>query len=429
MEQLYKDLINKGKKAKEASRFLSLVDCNLKNKALYKMGEDLKINKDKIIKANKVDMEKGREKGLSKALLDRLLINEKRINDMVNGLIEVAEFSDPIGEVLGMWKRPNGINIGVQRVPLGVIGIIYEARPNVTVDATALCLKSGNAVILRGGSEAINTNKCIGEILQNSAVESGLPEGTIQLIETTNREVVNKMLKLNEYIDVLIPRGGRGLINNVVKNSTVPVIQTGVGVCHTYVDSFANLKMAQDIVINAKTQRPGVCNAMETLLVHKDIASKFIPEMIKEISKYGVELRLCEKSLQIVKNFIKDDKILSLISKATEEDWDTEYLDLILSVKIVDSLDDALNHIYNHGTKHSEAIITENYTNSQRFLNEVDAAAVYVNASTRFTDGSEFGFGAEIGISTQKLHARGPMGLTQLTTTKYIIRGNGQIRE
>ncbi|MEL5864519.1 glutamate-5-semialdehyde dehydrogenase [Clostridium cochlearium] len=429
MEDLNKYLINKGKKAKEASRFLSSIDSTFKNKALHKMGKDLKANMDKIIEANKIDMEKGKEKGLSKALLDRLLIDEKRVNNMVNGLIEVAELSDPVGEVLNMWKRPNGINIGVKRVPLGVIGIIYEARPNVTVDATALCLKSGNAVILRGGSEAINTNKAIGEILEKSAIESGLPEGTVQLIETTDREIVNKMLKLNEYIDVLIPRGGRGLIDNVVKNSTVPVIQTGVGLCHTYIDDSANLQMAKDIVINAKTQRPGVCNAMETLLVHKNVASTFLPDMVKELNKYGVELKLCEKSLDVVKNSIKDEKILCSISKATDEDWDTEYLDLILSIKIVDSLDEALNHIYEHGTKHSEAIITENYTNSQRFLNEVDAAAVYVNASTRFTDGSEFGFGAEIGISTQKLHARGPMGLSQLTTTKYIIYGNGQIRK
>ncbi|CDI49112.1 glutamate-5-semialdehyde dehydrogenase [Clostridium tetani] len=428
MEDLKKYLINKGKKAKEASRFLSSVDSNLKNKALHKMGEDLKANMNKIIEANKIDMEKGKEKGLSKALLDRLLIDEKRVNDMVNGLIEVAELPDPIGEVLNMWKRPNGINIGVKRVPLGVIGIIYEARPNVTVDATALCLKSGNAVILRGGSEAINTNKAIGKILENSAIESGLPGGTIQLIETTDREIVNKMLKLNEYIDVLIPRGGKGLIDNVVKNSTVPVIQTGVGLCHVYVDSSANLKMAQDIIVNAKTQRPGVCNALETLLVHRDVANSFLPDIVNQISKYGVKSKLCEKSFEVVKASIKDDKVLSLVSKATEEDWDTEYLDLILSIKIVDSLDEALNHIYDHGTKHSEAIITENYTNSQRFLNEVDAAAVYVNASTRFTDGSQFGFGAEIGISTQKLHARGPMGLTQLTTTKYIIYGNGQIR-
>lgn len=429
MKDLNKYLISKGKKAKEASRFLSSIDSNLKNKALHKMAEDLKANTNKIIEANKIDMENGKEKGLSGALLDRLLINEKRIDDMVNGLIEVSELSDPIGEVLNMWKRPNGINIGVKRVPLGVIGIIYEARPNVTVDATALCLKSGNAVILRGGSEAINTNKTIGKILEDSAVKSGLPQGTIQLIEITDREIVNKMLKLNDYIDVIVPRGGRGLINNVVKNSTVPVIQTGVGLCHVYVDSSANLKMAQDIIINGKTQRPGVCNALETVLIHKDAANTFLPSIAEELSKHGVESRLCEKSLEIVKNSIKDDKTLSFVAKATDEDWDTEYLDLILSIKIVDSLDEALNHIYDHGTKHSEAIITENYTNSQRFLNEVDAAAVYVNASTRFTDGSQFGFGAEIGISTQKLHARGPMGLTQLTTTKYIIYGNGQIRE
>lgn len=429
MEDLRKYMEVKGEKAKEAARFLSTLDTNSKNEVLICMAKLLRENKDKIISANSIDMKNGEDKGLTKALLDRLLINEARIEDMALGLMEVSKLPDPIGEVTKMWKRPNGITIGEKRVPLGVIGIIYEARPNVTVDATALCLKSGNAVILRGGSEAINTNKVIANILAEACVKCNLPEGTVQLIEYTDREAVNIMLKLNKFIDILIPRGGKGLIDNVVNNATVPVIQTGVGNCHIFIDETCDISMGESIVINAKTQRPAVCNAMETLLVHKNIASKFLPVIAKSLASLGVELRVCEKSLSVIKETVKDENTLSHIKSAIDEDWDTEFLNLILAVKTVDSLDEAIDHIYKHGTKHSEAIITNDYKNSQRFLNEIDAAAVYVNASTRFTDGSQFGFGAEIGISTQKLHARGPMGLEQLTTSKYIIYGNGEIRQ
>lgn len=429
MDNLKKYIIEKGQNAKLAARVLSTLDTDSKNKVLYTMAKALEENMKSIIEANSIDMKNGEEKGLSRAMLDRLLINEKRILDMSEGLTQVSKLPDPIGEITKMWKRPNGLTIGEKRVPLGVIGIIYEARPNVTVDAAALCLKSGNAVILRGGSEAINTNKVVANLLSGACKECGLPEGTVQLIETTDREAVNIMLKLNEYIDVLIPRGGRGLIQTVVKNATVPVIETGVGNCHIFVDESADLKMAEDIIINAKVQRPAVCNAMESLLVHEKIAEKFLPIIAASLSKLGVELRVCDEGKKIIMDSIKDEEILKHVVDATNEDWDTEFLDLILSVKVVPSLDAALDHIYKHGTKHSEAIITESYSNSQRFLNEVDAAAVYVNASTRFTDGFEYGFGAEIGISTQKLHARGPMGLHQLTTTKYIVYGNGQIRK
>lgn len=428
MENLEKYINEKGFKAKKAARILSTLDTNSKNEVLLKMADSLKNNIDLIIKENGKDMISGKEKGLSNALLDRLLINEKRILDMAEGLRQVSELPDPIGEVTKMWKRPNGLTIGKKRVPLGVIGIIYEARPNVTVDAAALCLKSGNSVILRGGSEAINTNKIIAKILSKACNCCNLPDGTIQLIETTDREAVNLMLKLNEYIDVLIPRGGRGLIKTVVNNATVPVIETGIGNCHIFVDESANLKNAEDIIINAKVQRPAVCNAMETLLVHENVAEKFLPSLASSLAKLNVELRVCEKSKAILLNSVKDPKTLTHIKDATSKDWDTEYLDLILAIKTVKSLDEALEHIYLHGTKHSESILTNNYSNSQRFLNEVDAAAVYINASTRFTDGFEYGFGAEIGISTQKLHARGPMGLEHLTTTKYIVYGNGQIR-
>ncbi|KAJ52798.1 glutamate-5-semialdehyde dehydrogenase [Clostridium tetanomorphum] len=429
MDNLEEYLIKKGQRAKNAARVLSTLDTNCKNKVLLTMAKSLEDNIESIIKANSIDIKHGEEKGLSKAMLDRLLINEKRILDMSEGLKQVAELPDPIGEIVKMRKRPNGITIGEKRVPLGVIGIIYEARPNVTVDAAALCLKSGNAVLLRGGSEAINTNKVIADILSNACKQCNLPEGAIQLIETTDREAVNIMLKLNEYIDVLIPRGGKGLIQTVVKNATVPVIETGVGNCHIFIDESADLTVGESIVINGKVQRPAVCNATESLLIHENIANDFLPMVAKSLTDLGVELRVCNKSKSILEQKIDDKNILNKIVDAVEEDWDTEYLDLILAVKVVSSIDEALDHIYKHSTKHSEAIITENYSNSQRFLNEVDAAAVYVNASTRFTDGFEYGFGAEIGISTQKLHARGPMGLEQLTTTKYIVYGNGQIRK
>jgi glutamate-5-semialdehyde dehydrogenase len=411
-------IVKKGMESKKAARKLGNIETNIKNKALSMMAEALIKNAEMILSENEKDMESGKDKGLSKAMLDRLMLNEKRISDMAEGLKQIAMLPDPIGEVTKMWKRPNGIQIGQIRVPLGVIGIIYEARPNVTVDAAGLCIKSGNAVLLRGGSEALNSNKAIASVISKAAEEAGLPESSIQYIDVVDREAVNVMLKLNDYIDVLIPRGGAGLIKNVVENATVPVIETGVGNCHVYVDSDADLKMAEEIVINAKTQRPAVCNAMETLLIHKECARKLLDSLVPRLSSLNVELRGCKKVQELVQGAVP----------ACEEDWGAEFLDLILAVKVVDSLEDALEHIYKYGTKHSEAIITNNYLNSQRFLKEVDAAAVYVNASTRFTDGFEFGFGGEIGISTQKLHARGPMGLEQITTIKYIIYGEGQIR-
>lgn len=408
-----------GSRAKKAARVLAYTDTNTKNKALNFMAEALIANSEEIIKENEKDIIIGTQQGLSKSMIDRLLLNEKRIKDMSDGIRKIAELPDPIGQGTKTWKRPSGIQISKIRVPLGVVGIIYEARPNVTADAAALCIKSGNAVILRGGSEALNSNVKIGSLLRKAAFDAGLPDGSVQIINRAEREVVNILLKLNDYIDVLIPRGGKGLIDNVVKNATVPVIQTGVGNCHVYVDSQADLSMAENIVINAKTQRPAVCNAMETLLVHQAVADQLLPSLSEKLFKLGVEIRGCDKTL----------KIIPEARSATEEDWGREFLDLILAVKVVTSLDEALDHIYRYGTKHSEAIITNNYLNSQRFLSEVDAAAVYVNASTRFTDGGEFGFGGEIGISTQKLHARGPMGLEELTTNKYVIYGRGEIRK
>ena len=412
------ELINKGKKAKKVSFILSNLSTLEKNKGLNAMANSLVNNKEEILKANKIDLQASMEKGTSKSMLDRLALTEERIEGMSNGLRQVVALPDPIGEVLGMWTRPNGLQIGQKRVPLGVIGIIYEARPNVTSDAAGLCFKAGNAVILRGGSEAINSNKAIVKVLRAGLKSVGLPEDSIQLIEDTSREVATEMMKLNDYIDVLIPRGGAGLIQAVVKNATVPVIETGTGNCHIYVDEYADFEMAKNIVINAKTSRPAVCNAAEKLLVNEKIAEEFLPVAIKALKEKGVEIRGCEKTKVIVND----------INLATEEDWGKEYLDYILGVKIVKDLDEAISHINKYGTKHSESIVTKNYFNSEKFLQRVDAAAVYVNASTRFTDGGEFGFGAEIGISTQKLHARGPMGLKELTTNKYIIYGNGQVR-
>ena len=411
-------LILKGQRAKEASYELMNATTTQKNEALLKMAEKLLENKDNILRENKKDLEKAIEKGTTKAMLDRLKLDEKRLADMADGLRQVVSLADPVGEVTSMWRRPNGLQIGKQRVPMGVIGIIYEARPNVTCDAAGLCLKTGNAVILRGGSEAINSNMAIVKALVEGIKEAGLPEYSLQLVEDTSREVATEMMRLNEYIDVLIPRGGAGLIQAVVKSATVPVIETGTGNCHVYVDCDADLEMAKNIVINAKTSRPAVCNAEEKLLVSEKVADKFIPMIINVLREKNVKVIGDEK----VRNIIED------VEAATEEDWGKEYLDYIIGVKVVKDVDEAISHIKKYGSGHSEAIITKSYDNSQRFLQRVDAAAVYVNASTRFTDGSEFGFGAEIGISTQKLHARGPMGLTELTTTKYIIYGNGQIR-
>lgn len=409
---------NLGINAKEASYDLGIASTTEKNKALELMASALLNKKQEIINENKKDLDIAIEKGTSKAMLDRLSLNEDRIEGMAKGLMDLIALDDPIGEVIEMWKRPNGIQIGKQRVPMGVIGIIYEARPNVTCDAAGLCLKTGNAVILRGGSEAINSNKAIVKILREALKESDLPQDSIQLVEDTSRETVTKMMKLNEYIDVLIPRGGAGLIQAVVKNATVPVIETGVGNCHIYVDEVCDFEMAKNIIVNAKTSRPAVCNAAEKMLINEKIAKDFLPIICEALKEKEVEIRGDEK----VKAIIEE------VSCATEEDWSKEYLDYIIGAKVVKDVNEAITHINKYGSGHSEAIITDSYKNSKKFLNKVNAAAVYVNASTRFTDGGEFGFGAEIGISTQKLHARGPMGLKELTTIKYIIYGNGQTR-
>lgn len=411
-------LISLGKKAKEASYILGNLSSKDKNDALYAMADFLIENSKIIIEANKKDLETSRIKGTSESMLDRLALNEARIEGMANGLRQVAALEDPVGEVLGMWTRPNGLQIGKKRVPMGVIGIIYEARPNVTSDAAGLCFKSGNAVILRGGSEAINSNKAIAEALREGLKFVGLVEDAVQLVEDTSREVATEMMKLNDYIDVLIPRGGAGLIKAVVNNATVPVIETGTGNCHIYVDEDCDFEMAKNIIINAKTSRPSVCNAAEKLLINEKIAGKFMPIIFEALRENGVEIR-GDESLKAL-----DDSVIL----ASEEEWYNEYLDYTIGVKIIKDIDEAINHINKFGSGHSEAIVTKSYEASQIFLQKVNAAAVYVNASTRFTDGEEFGFGAEIGISTQKLHARGPMGLKELTTIKYIIFGNGQIR-
>lgn len=412
------DLIVKGQKAKEASRVVANLSAEQKNDILNTIAKNLVDSEQQILEANKLDLELAKQNGLKESLIDRLALSQQRINLMAQGLNELALLDDPIGEILYMKKRPNGLMIGQKRVPMGVIGIIYEARPNVTADAFGLCLKAGSSVILKGGKEAINSNIAIVNIFQRTLSQMGFPIEIVQLIEDTSRETTNSMMKLNKYIDVLIPRGGANLIQSVINNSTVPVIETGTGNCHIFVDSSANQQNAIDIVINAKAQRPGVCNAAETLLVHRDISDEFIPKVCSALAKANVQIR-GDQRVQELYNCIL----------AIEKDWATEYLDYIIAIKIVDDIDEAIQHIQKYTTGHSEAIITENYSSSQKFLNEVDAAAVYVNASTRFTDGSEFGFGAEIGISTQKLHARGPMGLKELTTTKYIILGDGQIRE
>lgn len=407
-----------GSRAKEASYDLSIAETREKNKALEEMAKALLENKEYILKANGIDIEIAKEKGTKEAMLDRLRLTEERIEGMAKGLLEITSLEDPVGEVIEMFKRPNGLQIGKKRVPIGVIGIIYEARPNVTSDAAALCLKTGNAVILKGGSDAINSNKALVKVLSKAVERVGLPLHSIQLIEDTSRETANAMMRLNEYIDVLIPRGGAGLIKAVVNNATVPVIETGTGNCHIYIDENADFEMAKNIVVNAKTSRPSVCNAAEKMLIHESLVEEYLPKIVEELKKHSVEIRGDEKITSIIKESIL----------ATEEDWHKEYLDYIIGIKVVKDVNEAITHINKYGSGHSEAIVTESYKNSQKFLNKVNAAAVYVNASTRFTDGGEFGFGAEIGISTQKLHARGPMGLKELTTVKYIIYGDGQIR-
>ncbi|MEW5802625.1 MAG: glutamate-5-semialdehyde dehydrogenase [bacterium] len=405
--------------AKNAARKLAVLPSAIKDRALMQMADGIEKQAEKLLTANRSDVEAGEQKGLTKAMIDRLTLTPGRIAAMAQGLREIAAQPDPVGSMDRMWKRPNGLEIGQLRVPLGVIAIIYEARPNVTADAAGLCLKAGNAVILRGGSEAIHSNMAIAEVIQTALQNSGIPKESVQLVSLTDRQAVMELLTLNEYIDVVIPRGGETLIRTVTEKSTIPVIQHYKGVCHTYIDDQADQAMAARIVMNAKVQRPGVCNAMETLLVHRNIATEFLPPTIAQLREAGVEIRGCPKTQALVPDVIP----------ATEDDWYAEYLDLILAVRVVDDLDAAIDHITRYGSMHSEAIVTRDYSRARRFLREVDAAAVYVNASTRFTDGGAFGLGAEIGISTQKLHARGPMGAQDLTTTKYIIFGDGQIRE
>lgn len=407
-----------GKKAKEAEKTLMIATTEQKNKALKYIAQALIENADEIIQANTIDLENGKNNGMSEAMLDRLKLDKDRIKGMAKGVEDVVLLPDPVGRVLSETTRPNGLNIKKVSTPLGVIGVIFEARPNVTSDAAALCLKSGNTVILRGGKEAINSNRIIAKTMREAVKKSGLSEDVIQLVEDTSRESANALMQMNEYVDVLIPRGGAGLIQAVVKNATVPVIETGVGNCHIYIDKDANVDMAADIVYNAKTNRVSVCNAAESLLIHKDIAKEALPKIKAKLDEKSVELFGDEEAVDIAKG----------IEKATERDWGTEYLDYKMSVKIVNSLDEAVDHIYKYSTGHSECIVTENKEAAEEFLNKVDSAAVYVNTSTRFTDGGEFGFGAEIGISTQKLHARGPIGLPELQSFKYKIYGNGQVR-
>lgn len=413
------DLNEIGRLAKAAQPSLQKADSDAKNQVLHRAAELLVEQSDFLLKENEKDMEAGRQNGMPEGLLDRLLLTEERVKQMAEGLYQLEQLEDPIGEVLSMKKRPNGLLIGQKRVPLGVVGIIYEARPNVTADAFGLCFKTGNAVILKGGKDAIHSNMAIVKVLRLALQEKGFPEAAVTLIEDTSRETTTAFMKLREYVDVLIPRGSVGLIRAVVENSTIPVIETGTGNCHIYVDETADLDMAVDIIFNAKTQRIGVCNACESLVIHEKVLDELMPKLKARLDEKQVEIRGDEKVCGSIDGIVP----------ATEEDYGTEYLAYILSAKTVSSLDEAIAHINRYNTGHSEAIITNDYSHAQRFLDEIDAAAVYVNASTRFTDGFEFGFGAEIGISTQKLHARGPMGLLALTTTKYIIYGNGQIRK
>lgn len=411
-------ITNQAMMAKKASQKLATLSSLEKNKALLTMAHALEVKTPIILEENNIDMENGRQKGLSASLLDRLLLTTERIAQMANGLRQIANLNDPVGNGIMSCRRPNGLDIRCIRVPLGLVGIVYEARPNVTADAIGLCLKSGNAVILRGGSEAIHSNKILASILAEAAYSAGIPHGAIQFVSITEHEAVDAMMRLNKYVDVIIPRGGAGLIKRVVENSSVPVIETGVGICHVFVDEFADLELATKIILNAKTSRPAVCNAIETVLIDQKIANEYLPMICQKLSEAKVEIRGCEKCLAIRPE----------LKTATKEDWSTEYGDLIISIKIVENIDEAISHINTYGSGHSEAIITTNYNNALKFQKLVDASAVYVNASTRFTDGNEFGFGAEIGISTQKLHARGPMGLEALTTMKYLIYGEGQIR-
>ncbi|MBF8265142.1 MAG: proA, partial [Dehalococcoidia bacterium] len=417
------ELVIKGQAAKAAARKMAFLSSEIKNRALLNIAEALVSQETAILTANKKDYEEGLASGMSEALLDRLLLNHNRLQGMANDIKAVVALPDPVGEMIDMRTLPNGLIIGRKRVPLGVIGTIYESRPNVTVDISVLCLKSGNAVILRGGKEATNSNDALAHAVQVAAYKAGVPEGAVQFIESTDRALVGQMLKMKDTIDLLIPRGGEGLIRFVRDNASMPVVAGGIGVCHTYVDSSADIAKAVAIVYNAKVQRPTVCNALDTVLVHRDIAERFLPRLAYELGKAGVEVHADEKALSIFK---QENAVKAVPAKP--EDWGKEFLALIAAIKVVDSLDEAIAHIDRYGSGHSEAIITEDYSAAQRFLNEVDAACVYVNASTRFTDGGQFGLWAEVGISTQKLHARGPMGLKELTSYKWIIYGQGQVR-
>ncbi|MFI5365176.1 MAG: glutamate-5-semialdehyde dehydrogenase [Candidatus Binatia bacterium] len=405
--------------ARQSARAMASASADTKNRCLRDAAVRLRAACPRLLEANREDVRRGRDAGLSGALIDRLTLTEARVEAMAKGLEDIAQLPDPVGETIAQWRRPNGLEIGQVRIPLGVVGVIYESRPNVTADAAALCLKAGNAVVLKGGSEALATNTAIASVLSAAAADAGLPAAAIQLIPTTEREAVQVLLRQSQYIDVIVPRGGESLIRAITESSSIPVIQHYAGVCHTYVDEHADLQMAERICFNAKVQRPAVCNAMENMLVHAAVAPQFLPAMIGKLRAAGVEIRGCERTRRIVAD----------VQPATEQDWRTEYLDLILAVKVIDSLDAAIAFINTHGTGHSDAIVTEHYAHARRFLAEVDSAAVYVNASTRFTDGYEFGFGAEVGISTNRLHARGPMGLRELTTYKYVVQGSGQIRE
>ncbi|MFO7930531.1 MAG: glutamate-5-semialdehyde dehydrogenase [Desulfosalsimonas sp.] len=411
-------VIDMAKSAKNAATQIAGCSSVQKNNALKAIAQKLYDKASEIKAENAVDVEAASQNGLSSAMIDRLTITDAGISAMADGLLEVAALEDPVGSMEGTWIRPNGLAVSRMRIPLGVIGIIYESRPNVTIDAAGLCIKSGNAVILRGGSESLKSNQALAQVLAEGLSEAGLPSEAVQIVQVTDREAVNALLQQEEYVDLIIPRGGEGLIRFVVENSKIPVLKHYKGVCHVYVDEFANLHMANDICFNAKVQRPGVCNAMETLLVHQDAAMAFLPDMARRYSDAGVEIRGCEKTR----------KILSNAAAAVEEDWYAEYLDLILAVKVVENMDEAMRHIAVYGSKHTEAIVTRDFARARRFLNEVDSSVVLVNASTRFNDGGQLGLGAEMGISTSKLHAFGPMGIKELTTTKFVVQGDGQIR-
>ena len=411
-------LLEKANNAKMAAQELVKYNAEKKNNALSCIADELDKNRNAIQEKNKLDLKNAQEKGMSKALIDRLTLTDSRIDGMIKVLNDVISLKDPVGEIIGMNTLPNGLKVGQMRMPLGVVGIIFESRPNVCIEVAALTIKSGNGVILKGGSDAINSNICITNLIKEGLRKSGLPETAVEVIESTDRESVKELLKLKEYIDVIIPRGGLNLIRFVEENSVIPVIKHDQGICHTYIDEFASTDMAVSIAFNAKVQRPGVCNSMETLLVHEKAAKEVLPLLKTEFDKASVELKGCDKTCSLLPG----------ISKATEEDWSTEYLDLVLSIKIVSSIDDAIQHINKYGSHHSDAIVTDNYNLGMQFINEVDSAACYINASTRFTDGNEFGLGAEMGISNQKLHVRGPMGLQELTSPKWIVFGNGQIR-